>query len=294
MILCPRCGAGHHDAGFACPACGYRPDTVDGIPLLAPALAGEVEGFDPEAFAMLAAAEDGHFWFESRNRLIVRTLQRWFPGARDYLEVGCGTGCVLAAIDRACPRLALTGTEVLAAGLGHAARRSPRARLLQLDARALPFAAAFDVIGAFDVLEHIREDEAVLAQFHRALRPGGGVLLSVPQHPSLWSSQDDLARHVRRYRRGELEAKLRAAGFDIEWSSSFMAILLPMLWLARRRRSSDARPRAQAHQELAPPAPVNAVLGGLLAVERALLAAGVRLPAGSSRMVVARRLEATT
>ena len=89
MIVCPRCGAGHDDAGFACPACGYRPDRVDGIPLLAPALAGEVEGFDPAAFAMLAAAEDGHFWFESRNRLIVRTLRRWFPEARDYLEVGC-------------------------------------------------------------------------------------------------------------------------------------------------------------------------------------------------------------
>jgi len=292
MILCPGCGAGHAGPGFDCPACGFRPPVVDGIPLLAPDLAGEVEGFDPEAFAMLAAAEDGHFWFESRNRLIVRTLRRWFPRARDYLEVGCGTGCVLSAIDRANPQLSLTGTEVLAAGLAHAARRSPRSRLLQLDARALPFTGAFDVIGAFDVLEHIHEDEAVLAQFHRALRPGGGVLLSVPQHPALWSSQDDLARHVRRYRRGELESKLRTAGFHVLWSSSFMTPLLPLLWLARRRRASDAEPMAQARQELAPSLPVNAVLGGMLALERALLAAGMRLPAGSSRMVVARRGDA--
>jgi SAM-dependent methyltransferase len=289
MILCPGCGAAHANGDFHCPACGYRPQVVDGVPLLAPALADDVEGFDPAAFAMLAAAEDGHFWFESRNRLILRTLRRWFPAARDYLEVGCGTGCVLSAIDRANPGLSLTGTEVLAAGLVHAARRSPRSRLLQVDARALPFTEAFDVIGAFDVLEHIVEDEAVLAQFHRALRPGGGVLLSVPQHPALWSSQDDLARHVRRYRRGELESRLRAAGFEVEWSSSFMAPLLPLLWLARRRRVSDAEPMAQAHQELAPSPPVNAVLGGVLALERALIAAGLRLPAGSSRMVVARR-----
>ena len=293
MILCPGCGAGHDDAGFLCPHCGYRPDMAQGIPLLAPALAAEVEGFDPDAFAMLAAAEDGHFWFEARNRLIIGALRRRFPDARRYLEVGCGTGCVLAAIDRANPGMEITGTEVLAAGLGHAARRSPRARLLQVDARALPFAAEFDVIGAFDVLEHIREDEVVLAQFHRALRPGGGVLLTVPQHPSLWSSQDDLARHVRRYRRGELEAKVRAAGFEVTWSSSFMTPLLPLLWLARRRRVSRDAPLEQAHQELAPSPLANAVLVGLLRAERALLATGAKLPVGSSRMVVARRKDPT-
>lgn len=291
MILCPGCGAAHADDGFHCPACGWHPAQAAGIPLLAPALANEVEGFDAASFSMLADAEDGHFWFEARNRLIVRTLRRWFADATDYLEVGCGTGFVLAGIVRAFPQLRATGTEVLADGLEHAGRRSPSARLLQLDARALPFEAEFDVIGAFDVLEHIREDEAVLAQFHRALRPGGGVLLSVPQHPSLWSSQDDLAHHVRRYRRGELEAKLRAAGFAVDWSTSFMTPLLPLLWLARRRRVTRDAPLQQAHEELRPAPVVNGGLAALLRLEHGLLATGITLPVGSSRLVVAHRVE---
>ncbi len=277
----------HDEPAFHCMACGFIPALAHGVPLLAPELAESSEGFDPEAFAMLAASEDGHFWFESRNRLVVRALRSWFPQMHRYLEVGCGTGCVLAAVTHAFPDTRITASEMLAAALPFAAARAPGTELLQLDARALPYTQHFDVIGAYDVLEHIAEDEAVLAQFHRALKPGGGVLLCVPQHPSLWSSQDELAHHVRRYRRGELETKLRAAGFQVRYSSSFMTALLPMLWLARRRRSSGSAPLAQAQAELAPAPWLNSLLGALLAIEHGLLRAGLRLPMGSSRMVVA-------
>ena len=286
MKCCPRCGAVHDDPRFHCNACGFVPSLDHGIPLLAPALALEVEGFDPDAFAMLAASEDGHFWFESRNRLLVSVLRRWFPHMQRYLEVGCGTGCVLAAVRNAFPGVHMTASEVLAAGLPFAAQRAPGVDLLQLDARALPFRGEFDVIGAYDVLEHIVDDAAVLTQFSHALKPGGSVIVCVPQHPALWSSQDDLARHQRRYRRGELEGKLRAAGFRVRYSTSFMTVLLPLLWSARRRGARQA-PLQQAHAELAPSRVVNVLLGGLLAVERAVLGIGIRLPIGSSRLVVA-------
>jgi SAM-dependent methyltransferase len=287
VIHCPGCDATHDDGHFNCPACGYTPAVDHGVPLLAPALAAQVEGFDPQAFAMLAAAEDGHFWFESRNRMIVHSLRRWFPDMHRYLEVGCGTGCVLAAVRSAFPQARITASEVLVAGLPFAATRAPGVELLQLDARALPYENEFDVIGAYDVLEHISEDETVLEQFRLALKDGGGVVLCVPQHPSLWSSQDDLAQHQRRYRRGELEAKLRIAGFTVLYTTSFMTVLLPLLWFARRRKHSKAVPLAQAHSELAPHPLMNTLLGGLLAIERALLRTGARLPIGSSRLVVA-------
>lgn len=287
MRRCPRCASTNIDPLFHCAACGFEPVIEQGVPLLAPALAAEVEGFDPAAFAMLAASEDGHFWFESRNLLILRALRRWFPGMRRYLEVGCGTGCVLAAVHRAFPDTHICASEVLAAGLPFAAARAKGVELLQLDARALPYEEEFDVIGAYDVLEHIREDDEVLLQFRRALKPGGGVVLCVPQHPSLWSSQDVLAHHQRRYRRGELEAKLRAAGFSVRYSTSFMTVLLPLLWIARRGKPSAGLPLAQAQSELAPSPIVNRVLGAMLAVERTLLSLGLRLPAGSSRMIVA-------
>lgn len=290
VILCPACGAGHAAADFHCAACGFAPTLQDGIPLLAPALAAEVEGFDDAAIASLAASEPGHFWFEARNRIIIDRFRAAFPDARNYLEVGAGTGFTLAAIAAAFPAMSVTASEVLASGLAHAAPRVPRARMLQLDARALPFEAEFDVIGAFDVLEHIAGDDIVLAQIHRALRPGGGVILAVPQHPWLWSAEDDAAGHVRRYRRGELEAKLRAAGFQVIDSTSFTSLLLPAMWLSRRLAGPDAAGDNQA--ELAPPRLLGRALGTVMALERRAIALGLRFPAGGSRLVLARRREA--
>ena len=70
------------------------------------------------------------------------------------------------------------------------------------------FRNEFDVIGAFDVLEHIADDELVLSQMHQAVRKGGGIILTVPQHSFLWSEIDEYSRHVRRYSVSELKLKL--------------------------------------------------------------------------------------
>ena len=98
-----------------------------------------------------------------------------------------------------------------------------------MDARNIPAADVFDLTGAFDVIEHIADDEAVLRGLRRATQTGGGTIIAVPQHPWMWSRADDVAHHQRRYRRGELEAKLRRNGFEILFSSSFTAMLLPLM-----------------------------------------------------------------
>ena len=116
-----------------------------------------------ESFDHLPAAEERSFWFRSRNELIVWALRRYFPDARSLLEVGCGTGFVLGWHSRGASRsCALVGAELFAAGLDVAAKRVPDAELLQMDARRIPFRNEFDVVGAFDVLEHIDEDEQAL------------------------------------------------------------------------------------------------------------------------------------
>lgn len=245
-------------------------------------------GFDATYFPRLAALEAGNFWFRARNRLLLRLLARYGAGVGDYLEVGCGTGYVLAAVAARFPSWSVCGSEFLDGGLAFARGRVPRARLLQLDARALPFEAAFDAIGAYDVLEHIDDDALALRGIHRALRPGGIVLLSVPQHPWLWSPQDEAAHHVRRYARGELERKLRTAGFEPLWSSSFTALLLPLMALSRLR-PARAGADHDALAELALPRALDAALDAVMRVEAALLAAGLRFPAGGSRVVLARR-----
>lgn len=288
MKLCPACGARFEAEAWRCPRCGAEPETINGFPAFAPALARGGAGYDPEHFDRLFALEAGHFWFRARNRLIQWALARHFPGARSFCEIGCGTGYVLSGVREALPGAALSASEVFAEGLPFAARRVPGARLMQMDARAIPFEEEFDAMGAFDVIEHIEDDRAALRAMHRALAPGGGLLLTVPQHPWLWSWMDDAAHHVRRYTAPELRGRVEEAGFRIERMSSFVSLLLPAMMLSRlgrRKAAVEADPYAEFRMSPA----VNRALEWVLALERGLIRAGVSFPAGGSLLVVARK-----
>jgi SAM-dependent methyltransferase len=285
--LCLRCGSAYGAAGWTCPSCRYAPALIDGFPAFAPELAEDGgAGFCAEHFAGLAGLEAGNFWFRARNRLIVWALEKYFPGARRLLEIGCGTGFVLSGIAQALPALELSASEVHSRGLRFAAERVRRSRFFQMDARRIPFEAEFDVVGAFDVLEHIAEDEAVLAGMRRALRPGGGIVLSVPQHPWLWSRHDEESRHVRRYVCAELRGKVEKAGFEVLRATSFVSLLLPALAAARLRRRGAAE---DALGELRLGAAANRLFGGVMALERGLIRLGASFPAGGSLLLVATR-----
>jgi SAM-dependent methyltransferase len=172
-------------------------------------------------------------------------------------------------------------------GLAYARERlGSAATLRQLDATNLDGREEFDAIGAFDVLEHIDRDADVLTNIRRALRPGGGFLVTVPQHAWLWSDTDVAAHHVRRYARAELRDKLRAAGFEVLRVTSFVSLLLPAMWLARRRRGDGMQ---EVEAELALPGPANAIGYATLRMESLLIRLGINLPAGGSLLAIARK-----
>lgn len=288
MRRCLHCGELSTNASHAapCPKCAAVIPTEEGFPCYAPALAHTSPGFQPEHFAYLASVEDRNFWFRARNELIVHVLRKYFPHARNMLEIGCGTGYVLRGVTQALPNLRTSGSEIFLEGLAFAAQRMPRADLFQMDARNIPYTDEFDLIGAFDVIEHIQEDAQVLREIHRALKPNGGAVFTVPQHPALWSIQDERACHVRRYRRRELTGKLEQAGFQIVFSSSFVTLLLPLLALSRRsRRKAPAEAAAGAEFNLPPAA--NALLYQILHAEQLMIRAGMRFPIGGTRLVAA-------
>jgi SAM-dependent methyltransferase len=241
---------------------------------------------DDEAFARLLLAEERSFWFRARRRLLVATLDRHFPTATSFLEVGCGNGHVLAGVADAHPRMRVAGTDLSAAGLEHARQRVPRAQLLQADARELPFTQEFDVVGAFDIVEHVADDRRVLSAMRAAVRPGGGVIVSVPQHRWLWSEADRFAGHQRRYTRRELKGKLVDAGFDVRAMTSFVTVPLPLM-AASRAWERLSRAPYDPDREFALPAVVDRVLERALDAEAALIARGASLPAGGSLLAVA-------
>ena len=273
---------------WTCPSCGHQPERLNGIEAHAPEFANDGGGFKPEYFSELSRLEAENFWFRARNQLILWALRTYKPDASNFLEVCCGTGFVLSGIARACSKLALSGSEIFLAGLSHAAERVPSAHFMQMDARRVPFVEEFDAIGAFDVLEHIKEDETVLAQLHSAIKPGGVLLLTVPQHPWLWSASDEYACHERRYKRAEIEQKVLAAGFELLRSSSFVTSLLPAMMLSRvlqKQITKDFDPAS----ELKINAALNKSFYGLMMLELAGIKAGMNYPVGGSRLVIAER-----
>jgi len=288
--LCPACGSPGAPEGTACAVCGDRPTIIDGFPAFAPELARENTGFQASYFAELADLEAQNFWFQARNELIVWALRAEVADLARFLEIGCGTGFVLSGIHQAFPEADLVGSEIFSAGLPFAAARVPSATFYQMDARHIPFRDEFDAIGAFDVLEHIEDDVAVIDEVGRALRPGGRFVISVPQHPALWSPQDDLAYHVRRYTAAGLRRKLEAAGFEIDRMTSFVSLLLPVMLASRMRlrfRAQDGPHDAIEELRLSPIA--NAISGSVMRLEIALTRRGVSWPAGGSLLVVARK-----
>jgi SAM-dependent methyltransferase len=263
--------------------------TIDGYVVHAPELALASEGgFEHAEFDLLYSREARNFWFRGRNRLIVAALRRHCRAARRMLEIGCGTGFVLQGIGQAFPQLELAGSEIALAGLAFAKRRIPRAALFQMDARNIPYANEFDVIGAFDVLEHIEDDASAITAIFGALRPGGHAIFSVPQHMFLWSEQDRRARHFRRYGTRHLERALREAGFRIEMRTSFVTLLLPALYAARHARAENF---GAASPELNLPAAVDRIFGWTLDLERRMIDLGIRLPTGGSQLIVASKPE---
>ncbi len=288
MKRCLNCKSSYLTAITACQACGFTFEVIDGFPAYSSALAVEGSGFKSSYFVDLASLEAINFWFRARNKLIVWALSQYCPNFQSFLEIGCGTGFVLSGIAKAFPQATLEGSELFTQGLVFAANRLPSVNLMQMDARQIPYINEFDCIGAFDVLEHIDEDQLVLSQINQALKPNGALILTVPQHAWLWSPVDDYACHKRRYSASELKNKLTAAGFDIIRSTSFVTSLLPAMYLSRLSQKFSKKSNVpSAGLDIAPW--LNFIFEKLLNAETWLIKLGINFPIGGSRLVIAKK-----
>jgi SAM-dependent methyltransferase len=262
---------------------------IEGFESYAPELIQNSPGFESGFFADLFRLETTNFWFRSRNKIIISALKKFAPNFDSLLEIGCGTGYVLKGIRENFPQANLFGSEIFTEGLKYAATRLPNTKLMQMDARAIPFTEKFDVIGAFDVLEHVKEDNLVLAEIHKALKPRGIVLITVPQHQWLWSAADEYAHHERRYSKSELHEKVERAGFKILRSTSFVSLLLPAMFISRlRRKKQDEKFDPSAEFKISPL--LNRIFEFILTIEYWGIKLGLNYPVGGSRLLIAQKI----
>jgi SAM-dependent methyltransferase len=158
---------------------------------------------------------------------------------------------------------------------------------MQLDGRAVPYRDEFDIVAAFDVLEHIDDDETALSELAAALRGGGGMIITVPQHRWLWSSADEFGGHHRRYVRRELVSKLQRQGLDVLYVTSFMMLLLPVM-VTSRLRQRDVR-SFDPEAELRLPPNIDRAFERVVSIERLAVERGISLPAGGSLLAIAQK-----
>jgi SAM-dependent methyltransferase len=228
---------------------------------------------DEDDVRALHRAEAAHFWHRSRNRVIVAKLRSLgvLPGST-LLDLGCGGGCVALALAGSGYRV--TGIDGHAALLELAARRVPNAEFVCHDLRKGTADLAldpFDAAGLFDVIEHLQDPKAAIADAIERVRPAGHVVGTVPALMSLWSSIDEHAGHVTRYGVDTLRSVLSdVSGARIIETTPFFRTLVPLMWLQRKWVSRQPGAEGAVSNLAVPWGPINAALNAVSAIENGL------------------------
>jgi SAM-dependent methyltransferase len=234
-------------------------------------------------YQQMAELDDRHWWYRARRRIIADLIRREArpPANAEVLEIGCGTGHNLAML----------------AGFGHVeglelddeARAISEKRLgRKVMSAPLPELAGvpdghYDLIGAFDVIEHIEDDKAALTSIAAKLKPRGKFIMTVPAHQWMWSAHDVVNHHKRRYSKKRLKALINGSPMKLERIGYFNSLLFPLAVV--ERAASKVRGKEDADVKL-PSAPLNAALEKVFEAERYLVGR-LPLPPGLSLFAVA-------
>ncbi len=235
-----------------------------------------------------ARAERDHFWFRGFRRFVEPLVAAATRGQRPpILDCGCGTGHNLTLLRRYGDAY---GIDLTWAGLQYAASRGER-RVARATAGRLPFGdSRFGLVTSFDVLYSLPDEveRETISEMYRVLQPGGTLIVNVAALDALKGNHSVLSNEIRRYSRPDLTRRLEAAGFRVTRATYTNFSILPMV-LAVRLKQRLAGAHVESQDEISvPPAPVNALLAGLLAVEATALRL-VNMPVGSSLLAVARK-----
>ncbi len=184
--------------------------------------------------------EETQWWFVSRREMIISMVKRLaLPADARVLEVGCSGGVLVEKFQQEVLKDgAIHGIDISTSAIDLCKKKGLE-HVAVMDGAATLFPDShFDLIIASDTLEHIKDDQRALAEWHRILKPAGALIAFVPAHPFLWSHHDEVNHHHRRYRRREFNQMLRNAGFDISRHSFWnFTLFFPVAAIRLMQRS---------------------------------------------------------
>lgn len=225
-------------------------------------------------YQQFADLEENHFWFRGRRQIFFELIEQDLAGKRDLeiLEIGCGAGGMLGPLSAYGQ---VTGLDISQDYIAFCRSRG-YARVLTASGYELPFQdQSFDLVAMFDVIEHIPDDARVLAEVQRVLKPDGRIFISVPAYQFLFSQNDRIAHHCRRYTAGRLRQLLTGVGLKptkISYFNTFLfPLILPAVLVLKLKEKLLGLPDGQTNLSHRFAGPLNHIFAWIMGSERFLL-----------------------
>ncbi len=249
---------------------------------------------EAHVYDQFAELEKSHFWFHGRRQiffdLLRRSLRRagYRPGQDlQVLEIGCGAGGMLEPLSEFGT---VTAMDFSPEAMAYCRSRG-FPRVAAGSGTDLPFPDnSFDIVALFDVIEHIEDDQRVLSEANRVLKPGGKVFVSVPAYQALYSQNDRVVHHLRRYTATGLRRVVDGAGLRTEKLTYFNTLLFPLILAAvcmlklKERLFGLDEGQTNLHHQFSKP--VNGLFGWIMGGERWMLR-HIEFPFGHSLIALA-------
>ena len=266
---------------------------VDGIKCYSPEVASAYTDYPESGFDLTNENAESSFWVSSRNRLFKSIVQSHLvPTSKTrFLDIGCGTGNFIQQIAKNI-NMEMTGSEIYLKGLAYAKKNLPSVDFVQFDVTQGKIGEQFHIITAFDVLEHIENDNTALSNISQMLKKDGVLIISVPQYMFLWSKLDEIVKHKRRYSRRDLVTKLEANDFDIDCVTSFLFILFPLMLISRLFDRVDHELTANQgglEKRTKFSGLLNKIFDSIMRFDEVLIKMGLSLPFGGTIVAVGRK-----
>jgi SAM-dependent methyltransferase len=250
-----------------------------------------VQYVDALEYDKMYRLEESNWWYAGRREIVLKIVDQikhsesFAEKPMRILDAGCGTGLNLKYLQI---RGDSVGLDISKDALGFSRARGSRS-IICASAEKLPLMSrAFDLVMALDVIEHIEDDNSVIREINRVLKPGGWLIVTVPAFMSLWSEHDAAVHHKRRYELHELIGILKSGGFRIEWASYWNFFLfMPVFGMRLLKRSTHSKLKKQTDLiEL--PYMINKFLLGLLKLENSIIRK-INFPIGVSIICVCKK-----